>query len=75
MFINDIIPMNSWLRRMAGQRKGLLLFLFAESGGSEEKDCRMVGEWCQQQLFFLLHVLVNLTGKTPTYVHSEGSFC
>lgn len=38
----------------------------------ERKECRMVGEWRQRQTFFLLHVLVNLTGKTPTYLHRRA---
>lgn len=39
MFRNSIIPTNSWQKRMAEQRNGLLLFLFAPASFLES------GEW------------------------------
>lgn len=62
---------NSWQRGMAEQRSGLLLFLFTSASflESEENEWRMVGEWHQQRAALSLHALVNLTGKTPTYLY------
>lgn len=56
---------------MAEQGSGLFLFLFASASflESEENERRMVGEWHQQRAALSLHALVNLTGKTPTYVY------
>lgn len=43
--------------------------LLSQCGEREERERRMEGAQHQKQTFFLLRVLVNLTGRTPTYLH------
>lgn len=60
---------------MAEQRNGLLLFLFApaRSGGNAEKE-ESGGRVVSTANLFLALCLVNLTGKTPTYLPWKALF-
>lgn len=72
IFINGFIPTQTagggeWLNKEMDYFYFYLPLLLSWRGDSKEKECRIAGERCQRQTFFLL--LVNLTGKTPTCLH------